>query len=60
MIAFEQLIPCAPTTPWLDTVNAIFNGLQMLLLTWLGNRMGHMAHNSDLRLKRDLNDSSKA
>lgn len=59
MIELLQISPCPVLNPWLDIVNAIFNGMQMLLLTWLGSRMGHLSHNSDIRLQRDLDQGKK-
>lgn len=46
--------PCTAQDTTLAIVNALFNGLQMLLLTWLGARMSRLSHNSDIRLQREL------
>jgi hypothetical protein len=54
MIELIQVTPCTPTENYLSVINAIFNGLQMLLLTWMGQRMGQLVHTSAIRLKNEL------
>ena len=59
MIELFQAGPCGPTDSYLAVINAVFNGLQMLLLTWMGQRMGQLAHTSAIRLKAELERNGK-
>lgn len=53
----DQLGPCQTGPGALDIINAIFNGLQMLLLTILGNGLVKIRESA---LRMELNGKSQA
>lgn len=37
-MTFSDIGPCGPNEEWMRLVNAFFNGVQLIMLTWLTHR----------------------